>query len=165
MELHCSRRRQSWLAMFAAPEPAPRTVADSLTVSFGCHFIRAVSEHHMSEDFIYLNVPGLLYRYGSNSPQSRAVVLAFAKTELAVFIENGLLERSAPAINVPVEEAVVRYSDFTAEGQAFVMSGAVERWLGACDKKNTLAAYEDKASLEKRLAKFRGERQNALGRV
>jgi len=110
------------------------------------------------QDFIYLDVPGLLRRYGSESPDWRAVLLAFTTTELTVFIENGLLEQGAQALRVPIEEVEVRFSDFTAEGQAFIMTGAVEKWLAACDRKKTLAAYQDKASLEKRLTKFRSQR-------
>jgi hypothetical protein len=107
------------------------------------------------QDFIYLNVPGLLHRYGSQSSDWRSVILAHTKTQLTAFVRNGLIKDSAQALRVPHEDAVVRFSDFTPEGQAFLKTGAVDKWLAACDRKKVLAAYEDIAALEKRLEKFR----------
>ena len=105
-------------------------------------------------DYISLNVPGLLARYVNPSPDWRAKVMAFSKTQLDLFRKHKLIREDAEALHTPVEQVVVRFSDYTPEGQAFVRSGAVDKWLAACDRKGSLQAYEDSAPLERRIREF-----------
>ena len=105
-------------------------------------------------DFIYLNVPGLLRRYTNPSPNWHDIVCAHSNTQLRIFQQNSLINPNADALKVPINEAVVRFSDLTAVGQAFVKSGAIERWLSACDRKQSVDAYRDGASLQRRFDKF-----------
>lgn len=107
-------------------------------------------------DFKDLNVPGLLGRYSNPSSQWRATVLALARTQLELFQKHGLIKKDAAALRVPLENAVVMFSDYTPQGQAFLRSGAVDKWLASCDRKGTLSAYEDPAPLERRILKFLG---------
>ena len=112
----------------------------------------------LNDDFIDLNVPGLLKR--NNRPAEwPEVVRAFARTQLDVLRDNNMLRKDAPALQVPIDEAVVRFSDYTPEGQIFVKSGALDRWLSGCDKTNTLSAYQDHARLQKYVDKFRNQRK------
>lgn len=105
-------------------------------------------------DYISLNVPRLLARYSNPSPEWRAKVLAWSGTQLQLFRKHLLIREEAEALRVPMEEVVVRFSDYTAQGQAFVRTGAVDKWLASCDRKGTLSAFEDPAPLEKRILKF-----------
>jgi hypothetical protein len=109
----------------------------------------------MSKDFIYLNVPGLLNRYTNPSPMWKEKVIALAETQIRFFQRNGLIRPDSKALNTDVKEVVLRFSEMTSEGQAFIMSQSVERWMASCDKKGTVAAYKDEAGLEKRLMQFR----------
>src|SRR5688500_10205355 len=106
------------------------------------------------KDFIDLNVPGLMQRYSNPSNSWNAVVRSFATTQLHVFRKFCLIKETASALSVVVDQAVVRFSDYTPLGQAFVKSGAVDKWLASCDRKQTLAAYQDSAPLERRISKF-----------
>ena len=125
----------------------------------------------MYKDFILLNVPGLLAR--KEIPETgrwKKVALAFSSTKVHFLIDAGLLKEDVPARSLPVDQAVIRLSDLTAEGQDFIMSGADDNWLGACDRKSNkmlaegateeerLNVYRDSSGLYKRLEKFRKER-------
>lgn len=105
-------------------------------------------------DYISLNVPGLLARYVNPSPDWRAKVVALSKTQLDLFRKHNLIRHDADALRAGVEQAVVRFSDYTPEGQAFVRTGAVDKWLAACDRKGSLQAYEDPMPLERRICAF-----------
>jgi hypothetical protein len=105
-------------------------------------------------DYVSLNVPGLLAHYSNPSPEWRAIVLAWSETQLAVFEKHGLIKKDAAVLRQPLEERVVKFSDYTPSGQAFVQTGAVDKWLAACDKRGSVSAYKDSASLEKRVLKF-----------
>lgn len=109
----------------------------------------------MTSDFVYLNVPGLLARYENPSPDWADKVRALARTQISFFAENGLIYPTAAALADTVENAVLMFSDFTPEGQAFVKSQAVERWLSTCDRKGTVDAYKDPSVLTSRLLRFR----------
>ncbi|WP_150131443.1 hypothetical protein [Caulobacter mirabilis] len=109
----------------------------------------------MMTDFIYLNVPGLLSRYENPTEEWVEKVYSLAQTQISFFVENGLISPSAAVLTSPIETAVLMFSDFSPEGQAFLKSQAVERWLSACDKKGTIDAYRDSSGLTSRLAKFR----------
>jgi hypothetical protein len=113
----------------------------------------------MSGDFVYLNVPGLLARYSNPSTDWHRKVKALARTQLAFFVANGLVYPTLAALSGPIESAVVKFSDFTPEGQAFIKSQAVERWLAACDRKGTIDAYQDSSGLASRLSKFKRSNQ------
>ncbi len=113
-----------------------------------------------NKDFIFLNVPGLLSRYGAASDGNpdeyhRNLILAYTGTQLKFFQKEGLLLKNLEAVELPVNEVVLKFSNFTEEGQKFIMSGATDKWLQSCDKKGDLAAYQDSSGLHKRLAKFR----------
>lgn len=112
----------------------------------------------MIKDFIYLDVAGSLSHYLNPTLDWRRRVLAYAATEISFFSQHGLINESAAALRVPAEKAVIRFSDFTPEGQDFIMSQAVERWLGSCDRKGTIEAYQDPSGLVQRLNKFRKDR-------
>ena len=116
------------------------------------------SRREVTNDFIYLNVPALLDHYANPSQLWREKVNALASTEISFFVKEGLIRETARALIGSVQDAVIRFSDFTEEGQDFVKSQAVERWLGACDRKGTVEAYRDPSGLERRLEKFRKAR-------
>ena len=115
--------------------------------------------HHGSDptsDFKYLNVPGSLCQYANPTDNRHEITIAIAETELTFFQEYGLLRtHKKPA---DIGSLVLWYSEFTDEGQAFLLSQAVERWLGSCDRKGTVDAYRDPKGLISRLAKFRAKR-------
>jgi hypothetical protein len=105
-------------------------------------------------DYISLNVPGLLAHFSNPAPDWRAKILAAARTQIDVLQAHEMIRSDAAALVVPVEEAVIRFSDYTPLGQAFVLSGELERWLRGCDRAGRLAAYEDRGRLERRVQKF-----------
>ena len=105
-------------------------------------------------DYVSLNVPRLLAHFVNPTPDWHAKVVALASTQLRLFQKHSLIRHDAEALRMPIEKAVVRFSDYTPEGQAFVQSGAVEKWLTACDRKGSVEAYEDPALLEKRIRAF-----------
>jgi len=107
-----------------------------------------------TDDFVDLNVPGLLLRYSNPSDHWHEIVLAFAATRLHVFQKYDLISQDASALRGPIEEAVVRFSDYTPLGQKFVMSGAVDKWLASCDRKRNKDAYRDPGPLERRVQRF-----------
>jgi hypothetical protein len=123
------------------------------------------------DNFIFLNVPGLLATK-ENPPTGRIqrVMLAACTAKISFFKETGLLRRDSPMQSVAIEEVVLRLSDMTLEGQDFVLSGATSKWLGAVDRKaaklgsegateeEQLAVYRDTKGLYSRLVKFRKER-------
>lgn len=105
-------------------------------------------------DYISLNVPGLLTHFSNPSPDWRAKVLALATTQLEIFKKHRLIRDDAEALGMSIEQVVVRFSDYTPAGQAFVSSGAVDKWLAACDRKGSVEAYKDHRLLERRVRKF-----------
>lgn len=75
------------------------------------------------------------------------------------FYQNhGLLK--APAVEElgDTDKVVLRFSDFTPEGQAFVMSQAPDRWLASFDRPGSKKSPDDVRYLEKQLDKLRGSR-------
>ena len=123
------------------------------------------------KDFVVLNVPGLLSRKVSpNALQWKRLVLAFTSTQIDFYIGAGLLTETASARTTPKNKTVLMLSDFTHEGQQFLMSGGDDKWLASCDRKSSkllargapedqiLAVYRDASGLNKRLNKFRTER-------
>jgi len=114
-------------------------------------------------DYISLNVPGLLGAFANPSPQWRDKILALTGTELELLQKYALIKSSAPALQVALDQVVIRFSDYTQLGQEFVLSGAIDTWLKACDRKQTLAAYADRAPLEKRIVKFLNEKKAEQG--
>jgi hypothetical protein len=120
-------------------------------------------------------VPGLLAR--KEIPETgrlRRLVAAYVKTEVNFLVATDLIRKDAVARVVPLEEVVIHLSDLTPEAQDFVRSGAIDSWLGACDRKSNrmlaegateeerLAVYRDPKGLYKRLEKFRKERNLKL---
>ena len=116
---------------------------------------RAVGRDGMQKkDYISLNVPGLLAHFSNPAPDWRATILAMARTQIDVLQAHGMITSDAAALSVPLEDAVIRFSDYTPVGQAFVLSGELERWLRGCDRAGRLTAYEDLGRLERRVQKF-----------
>lgn len=111
----------------------------------------------MKPDFVYLDVPGLQQRFG-HDPGWRRTISQCTTTQVEFFKSHELLRKDAAAWSVTVENAIIRFSDFTPEGQGFIMSQAVEKWLASCDRKKDPAAYSDPSGLERRLKKFREAR-------
>jgi hypothetical protein len=128
------------------------------------------------KNFVYLDVHSSLERQKENPWFSAAVVerakrgvLTWASTEINFLIDAGLLRQDASARHTPLDQAVIRFSELTEEGQDFILSQATVKWLGACDKKSNdmlkkgaseeqrLAVYSDPKGLYKRLEKFRKE--------
>lgn len=109
-------------------------------------------------DFKVLNVPGLLARYSNPTPDWPEIVRTSAKTRLEFFAKEGLVRPDAKALHVCVDDAVLMWSDLEPEGKSFLRTGAVDNWLGSCDRKGTVEAYRDAGGLAKRLKKFRSGR-------
>lgn len=105
-------------------------------------------------DYVSFNVPGMLARYANPTIEWERKVLAIARIQLELFKKYGLINDSAPALREPLNEVVMRFSDYTAEGQEFVRSGALDKWMASCDRKGSLEAYEDPKPLEKRIVAF-----------
>ncbi len=103
------------------------------------------------EDFIFLNVRDLIERFPYDEEEHRAS----CKTHIDFFRDNGLLRPEAPCLATAFEKAVIRYSDFTDEGQRFIMTAATDKWLASCDRKKDLSSYADSSGLERRLKTFR----------
>ncbi len=120
---------------------------------------RGCSDGMRKEDYISLNVPRLLAHYSNPPPEWRATILAAARTQIEVLRAHSMIRSDAPALSEPVEDAVIRFADYTPLGQSFVLSGELERWLRGCDRAARLAAYEDRVRLEKRVLKFLAGRQ------
>lgn len=127
------------------------------------------------EDFTYLNVEALVYgalRVIPPTDRHAKSTLAYCTTEIKFFKDAKLLMPEASAWKTPVEQIIIRLHDLTEEGQDFIMSGAVHKWLGACDNKSNrmftekaatdeqrLEVYRDPTGLYKRLEKFRAIRR------
>ena len=112
-----------------------------------------------SRDFVYLHVPKLLSHYSNPTAGWTERVRALAETQFSFFQANNLL-RSDFERPQHIATLVLRFSDFTEEGQAFLMSQAVERWLASCDRKGTPEAFRDASGLHSRLSKFRNGRES-----
>jgi len=75
------------------------------------------------------------------------------------FYQNhGLLKTPAVRALGDTDTVVLRFSDFTPEGQAFVMSQAPDRWLSSFDRPGSKKNPDDVRYLEKQLDKLRGSR-------
>ena len=55
----------------------------------------------------------------------------------------------------PIEDVVIRFSDLTKEGQAFVRSGADEKWLASFDRHGSKKPPTDVSSLRRALSKIK----------
>ena len=62
------------------------------------------------------------------------------------------------------DRVLLRFSDFTREGQAFVMSQAPDRWLASFDRPGSKKAFDDVRYLEKQLARLRGPKDDNASR-
>lgn len=110
-------------------------------------------------DFIYLDVQGLQQRFG-HDPSWHQSISRWTTTQVEFFKSHKLLRKGAAAWTASAESAVIRFFDFTPEGQDFIMSQAVEKWLASCDRRKDPAAYSDSSGLERRLKKFREQRSS-----
>jgi hypothetical protein len=129
-------------------------------------------------DFIYLNVPASLANARRVIPldfasveRELALALTHASTEISFLKRAGLMRVDSASYTVPIAEAVVHLSDLTEEGQDFLMSQAMVKWLAACDRKSNkmlqqgaseeerLAVYADPKGLYQRLENFRKQRK------
>ena len=109
------------------------------------------------KDFVFLNVEKFIHRPNA-SPQWQEIARSLTRTQIDFFQDYGLLRPDAPALHSPLEGVIIKFSDFTPEGQQFIMTAATDKWLQACDKKKTLEAYKDPSGLVKRLKKFREQK-------
>lgn len=111
-------------------------------------------------DFSYVDVPAMLNHYSNPSENWRRIVLDSYRAEVTFYKSNNLIRKTARAWNMPIEETVINFSEFTDEGQKFIMSLAVEKWRQAQDRgrlKNT-SIDSDGSGLDLRLKKFRSNR-------
>ena len=106
------------------------------------------------QDYVALNVPGLLQRYANPTEAWQKKILALARTQLDLLKKYEFINSGATAFHVPVEQLMIRFSDYTKLGQEFVLTGAIDKWMASCDRKGNLEAYENKAPLEKRILAF-----------
>ena len=95
-----------------------------------------------------------MQHYANPSRDWRKIILALTSTQLELLRKHHLINDGAQAFQVPLDQVVIRFSDYTKLGQEFLMTGAIDKWMASCDRKGTLAAYEDKAPLEKRIVEF-----------
>ena len=72
-------------------------------------------------------MPGLLRRYANPSPEWSDKVVVWSQTQVNVLLRSRMLKEDAPATRVPIEEAVIWFSDYTPEGQEFVMSKRLQQ--------------------------------------
>ena len=125
------------------------------------------------EDFVFINVPGGQKRkeWPVDTGRVRRSLLAGDTAQVRFFRESGLMLKSSLAFTSRIEETVVWMHDLTEEGQDFVMSQALGRWLDSCDRKASelfkkgapeetiLEMRRDPDGLFKRLEKFRMQRK------
>lgn len=71
------------------------------------------------------------------------------------FQDHSLLTKRVVESRKDVDLVVLRFSDFTVEGKAFVMSKAPHKWLGSFDRPGSKKKLSDVSSLEKHLSKLR----------
>ena len=109
----------------------------------------------MTQDFIFLNVKSLIDHYSNPSAQWADKVRALAGTQLSFFQEQGLLRQGFSPVDTPIDDVILRASNFTEEGLEFIKTGATDKWLAACDKVGSIEAYKDASGLIKRLKAFR----------
>jgi hypothetical protein len=120
-----------------------------------------------SRDYVALNVPGLLSRtvkvqdpvdsskwlpdptWHEHTKELMAALLFFYR-------KNKLLKESQNL--PPTEQVVLKFSDFTELGQAFLQSGAEDRWLRSFDRPGNRKARSDVRYLEKQLQLIRESR-------
>lgn len=65
------------------------------------------------------------------------------------FQDNHLIERGL--WDNPIEEVVLKLSDFNQLGKNLIRSGAVDKWLGSFDRPGSKKAFSDVRYLEKAL--------------
>lgn len=122
-------------------------------------------------DFVFLNVPMILTQ--SECPPTgrlRRLGAVWTSTQVGFLIDSGLLRDNIQARRVTLDQVILKLSDFTEEGQDFIMSNAIGKWLGACDRKSNdllkcgaseeerLAVYANPKGLYSRLERFRKAR-------
>ena len=107
------------------------------------------------KDFIFLDVGSFIHRKVIPPSRWEETARSLCQTQIDFFRDHGLLEPHATALHCALEKAIVRFSDFTPEGQEFIMTAATDKWLKACDRKQTVEAYKDPSGLVRRLTKFR----------
>ena len=71
------------------------------------------------------------------------------------FQDQELLRAPFVAKLSDTDSVVLRFSDLTPEGQAFVKSGADDRWLASFDRPGSKKQRDDVSYLEKQLQKMR----------
>ena len=124
----------------------------------------------MKQDFIYLNVSRLIKRNVLRNgivtpiPEHRENTLEWIKISLEFYEDKKLLKKNAVSLNSNLEDIVLKFSDFNAIGQEFIMSQQVDKWLAAWDQKRNknpdLIIKPEKKKLELRFEKFMKKRFN-----
>jgi len=75
------------------------------------------------------------------------------------FQDNGLLRRRVMETFADVDNVILKFSDFTLEGQRFIMSQAPDRWEGSFDRPGSKKLPSNVTYLEKQLKKMREQEQ------
>src|SRR5689334_9103337 len=75
------------------------------------------------------------------------------------FQDNGLLRRRVVKNSADVESVILKFSDFTPEGQKYLMSQAPDRWKGSFDRPGSKKLPSNVTYLEKQLKKMREQEQ------
>lgn len=127
------------------------------------------------KDFIVLHVADWLkIKEIPPTGQTRRLGLALSSTILDFLKDTGFLINTSKVYDAKLEDVVIHLSDLTPEGQDFIMSGADDKWLAACDRKSSkiraagaseeegLDVYRDPSGLYERLKKFRKEWKTKL---
>jgi hypothetical protein len=75
------------------------------------------------------------------------------------FQDNGLLRRRVVENFADVENVILKFSDFTTEGQKYLRSQAPDRWKGSFDRPGSKKLPSNVTYLEKQLKKMREQEQ------
>jgi hypothetical protein len=71
------------------------------------------------------------------------------------FQAHGLLKSAVVSDIATTDQVILRLSDFTSEGQAFLKTGADDRWLASFDRPGSKKQRDNVSYLEKQLQKMR----------
>src|ERR1041385_6908228 len=114
----------------------------------------------MNKDFSVYDMPSMLSRRVTkpdvNDPNKWVrdeswydSVLRKSFVLFKFFQDNGLLKRIVVDQLSDTEKVVLRFSDFTPDGQALIMSQAPDKWDASFDRPGSKKNYEDVSYLVK----------------
>lgn len=122
-----------------------------------------------AQDFNVYNMPEMLGRVvqkqDSNHPEKLIRDESWYRVTRETFFylfkflqDKELARRKLVTAMEDVDSVVLRFSDLTVEGQAFVKSRADERWFSSLDRSGSKKKPFDVSYLEKQLEKLRSQR-------